>query len=284
MPQCEHSNCDRTPSWWRSRRASGATVDQMWYCSQECLEAVLRERMTEVTAPSAVVPRLPGVRLGALLRHHRACPPEKIAAALVAQVTSRLRLGEQLRSMGAVEPHALLRALADQAGVSYLAAVDPAKVQDAPGGLSLEAVQALRVMPIAPPDQGRIRVAFAAPVPRAALTAFRQQTGWVPEPFLVSDEDWQALVDHYGTSAAGRAAAGGTPVTFTREHDAARAVRRLAQAAMTARSTTMSEARWGHYIWVRLQGGGAGFDLLLDHAGAAARPQEGTWQAATTSL
>ncbi|HUU35018.1 MAG TPA: hypothetical protein VMW48_13220 [Vicinamibacterales bacterium] len=284
MPSCAHSACTRPTSWWQPRPGAGATLDESWYCSQACVEAILLERVTGMRMPTNVVPRLPGVRLGALLRHHRACPPEQITAALAAQAESRLRLGEQLRSMGAVEPYALLRALADQAGVSYLATVDPVKVHDAPGGLSIDAIQALRIVPIAPPDAtGRIRVAFPAPVPRAALTALRQQTGWVPEPFLVSDEAWLALLEHYGTAAVAGAATGDLPVAFAREHDPVQAVRRLAEVVMAARTATMSEARWGHYVWVRLQGGGAGFDLLLDSARAPAQEQEDTWRAATTS-
>ncbi len=283
MPQCAHNTCTNTPRWWQARKPAGATLDEQWYCSQPCVEAVLLERLTGVRTTTEVVPRLPGVRLGALLRLHRACPPEQITAALEAQAQSRLRLGEQLRSMGAVEPHALLRALADQAGVSYLASVDPSRVKDAPGGLSLDAIQALRVVPISAPDGDRIRVAFPAPVPRAALTAFRQQTGWTPEPFLVSDDAWLALLEHYGAAAPGRRDGAALSVAFAREHDALQAVRRLAEVVMTARETTMRDARWGQYLWVRLQGGGAGFDLLLDHADPTAQQGEDTWRVATTS-
>ena len=283
MPQCAHNPCTNTPRWWQARTGAGATLDEQWYCSQSCVEAVLLERLTGVRMTTEVVPRLPGVRLGALLRLHRACPPEQIAAALAAQAQSRLRLGEQLRSMGAVEPQALLRALADQAGVSYLASVDPSRVKDAPGGLSLDAIQALRVVPISAPDGDRIRVAFPAPVPRAALTAFRQQTGWTPEPFLVSDDAWLALLEHYGASAQARVDNPTLSVAFARERDTVQAVRRLAEVVMTARETTMRDARWGQYLWVRLQGGGAGFDLLLDHADPTAQQREDTWRAVTTS-
>ncbi len=283
MPQCAHSGCDRTPRWWQRRSGAGATLDEVWYCSRSCIEAVLLERLTGVRMTTHVVPRLPGVRLGALLRLHKACPPEQIAAALEAQAQSRMRLGEQLRLMGAVEPHALLRALADQAGVSYLASVDPTTVHDAPGGLSVDAIQALRIVPISAPVAGRIRVAFPAPVPRAALTAFRQQTGWTPEPYLVSDDAWLALLEHYGTSAPGRPAASDLSLAFAREHDAVEAVRRLAEVVVASREATMRDVRWGQYVWVRLQGGGAGFDLLLDHAGAPTPQEEDTWRAATMS-
>src|SRR4051812_20767112 len=120
MPQCAHNTCTKAPRWWQSRSGPGATLDEHWYCSQGCVEEVLLERLRGIRAATELVPRLPSVRLGALLRLQRACAPEKIDAALAAQAGSRMKLGEQLRAMGAVEQPALLRALAEQSGVSYL--------------------------------------------------------------------------------------------------------------------------------------------------------------------
>lgn len=265
------------------RAPAGASLDGAWYCSQACVEGVVRARLQAAPPAPDFRPRLPNVRLGALLKHHRACPPEQIDRALEAQAGSRLKLGEQLRSMGAVDPQALLRALADQAGVSYLAAVDASRVHDAPGGLSLDAIQALRLVPIGPPDGDRIRVAFPAPVPRAALGIFRQQTGWTPEPYLVSDDDWIRLLEHYGSRHGRPLGQDDLSMGFARERDLDAAARRLAQVVMAAGEARMRDARWGSYVWVRLQGAGAGFDLLLDQAAHDAEEGAESWQAATTS-
>jgi hypothetical protein len=70
---------------------------------------------------------------------------------------------------------------------------------------------------------------------------------------------------------------------FAREHDPQEAARRLAQVVMAAGEARMRDARWGHYVWVRLQGAGAGFDMLLDRAPEARPEGAGSWQAATTS-
>ncbi len=282
MPPCASESCTRPTRWWRFGVTRGATLDGQWHCSQECVEAVVRARL-HVVAPGQEVRPRPGIRLGTLLRHQGAVAPAQIAAALEAQAESRLRLGEQLRSMGAVDPQALLRALAEQAGVSYLAAVDVSRVHDAPGGLSRDAIQALRIVPIGTPESGRIRVAFPAPVPRAALSIFRQQTGWMPEPFLVGDDEWLALLEHYGASSRGRVPAETVSMGFARERDPQEAARRLAQVVMATGDARMHDARWGHYVWVRLQGAGAGFDLLLDQAPEARPEGAGSWQAATTS-
>ncbi len=281
MPPCASDACARQSRWWRVGASRGATLDGQWHCSQACVEEVIRERLLGLPVTAEIRAR-PSLRLGALLRQQQACPPDRIAAALAAQAESRLRLGEQLRSMGAVEPKALLRALADQAGVSYLAAVDVARVHDAPGGLSLDAIQALRIVPVSAPEAGRIRVAFPAPVPRTALSVFRRQTGWIPEPFLVSDDDWLQLLEHYGARSEGRESAEQIAMGFARETDPLEAAHRLAQVVMAAGDARVSEARWGHYIWMRLQGAGAGFDLLLDWAPEAHPEGAGPWQAATT--
>jgi hypothetical protein len=282
MPPCASETCTRQSRWWRLA-ARGATLDGQWLCSQACIEEVIGARIHDVPAATAARRRGPVIRLGALLQHQGSVPPAQIAAALEAQAGSRLRLGEQLRSMGAVDPQVLLHALAEQAGVSYLASVDLARVQDGPGGLNLAAIQALRLVPIGPPEAGRIRVAFPAPVPGAALTIFRQQTGWLPEPYLVSDDDWLALLEHYGARSRGRLSAEQIAMTFARERDVHEAARRLAQVVMAAGDAQMRDARWGPYVWVRLQGAGAEFDLLLDQASDAVPEGVETWQAATTS-
>lgn len=283
MPSCASERCRGGARWWRMRAPAGATLDGAWYCSQDCVEGVLRARL--YAAPPSVVtrPRLPNVRLGALLKHHRASTPEQIDRALEAQAGSGRRLGEELREMGAVDPQALLRALADQAGVSYLLNVDVSRVHDAPGGLSLDAIQALRLIPIGPPAGERIRVACPAPVPRAELTIFQNQTGWTPEPFLVSDDHWVALLEHYGARSGRRLGQDDLSYGFARERDTDEAARRLAQVVMAAGDARVRDARWGEYVWVRLHGAGAGFDLLLDLA--VDRDMEGdeTWPAATTS-
>jgi hypothetical protein len=70
---------------------------------------------------------------------------------------------------------------------------------------------------------------------------------------------------------------------FARERDLDAAARRLAQVVMAAGEARMRDARWGSYVWVRLQGAGAGFDLLLDQAAHDAEEGAESWQAATTS-
>ncbi|MGE0362226.1 MAG: hypothetical protein AB7H93_17945 [Vicinamibacterales bacterium] len=280
MPQCASESCGRRRRWWQGASV-GVTLDGAWLCSRECVEGSVRARLGEPRpGPTAAPGGRPPLRLGALLRHQRACRPDQIDAALAAQGESHLRLGEQLRAMGAVQGPAVLRALAAQAGVSYLAAIDVERVHDAPGGLPLDVVLALGVLPLGPADGTRMRVAFPAPVPRPALTALRTQTGWTPEPYLVGDDDWLELLRHYGAGLEARGRRVDPPVA-----DADDAVLRLTEAVLAAGRADLRDARWGGYVWLRVVGGPAPVDVVFGHGGDELEaPKEETWPVATTSL
>jgi hypothetical protein len=230
-------------------------------------------------AVTVVIPTVPPTRLGTILRHQGACGSNAIERALEAQRHSRLRLGEQLLEMGLTERQPLLRALAAQAGVSYLANVDGAIVRKAPGGLSSDAVRALGLVPIADAVGGRIRVACPAPLPRRSLGCFRQLTGWTPEVFLVSDSDWPTLIDNYGADVQD-GAADRPMAAFVLAQTLSDAAAGIADAATRARNTMVKEARWEPYTWIRVQGHGAATDVVFAHSLSI---EEESCPAATTS-
>jgi hypothetical protein len=239
-----------------------------------------RERLAIGVERAAGAPRVPPLRLGTLLAARGVCNTESLSRALDAQRESGLRLGEQLRVMGAVDRDAVLTALATQFGVRCLPGFDPASVRPAPGALAPQAVAALGVAPISEPVERRIRVACPAPIPRRALAALRQLTGWTLEVYLVTDEDWDAILEHYGADAASPA----PHPSFTLTSDLAEAATSVAAAATRARQATLVEARWDNYVWFRIEGP----DVLEDICVALPERHESTieeaaWLAATTS-
>jgi hypothetical protein len=253
VARCAAESCGRWCPELLVRRGVGSYVDSAWFCSRTCVEQMVRRRLIEARPVAAGIPAVPPMRLGALLRHHGVCGAEAIERALEAQRGSQLKLGEQLFAMGAAEKEGVLRALAAQAGVGYLATVDTQGVREAPGGLSPNAVRALGLVPVSEEEEGRIRVACMAPVPRRALSAFRRLTGWIPEAYLVADADFQALVRNYGADVDGE-----RPVreltSFSQTESLADAAARITAAATRGGDTTVTEARWEPYTWVRVQG------------------------------
>jgi len=236
------------------RGQAGVYVDEAWYCSTACVALAARNRLHDelASAPTpTAMPTVPTVRLGALLRHQGAITAADLTAALEAQKTSKLRIGEQLIAMGATNADAVLKGLAAQFGVSYLCAVGPSRVHDSPAGLSRDEVRALNVVPFSVNNTiGSVMVACTAPVPRAALAALRQLTGFVPEPYLVTDANFDLLLAEYGrSSSAARAAR-----HFVRMRGVLEAAERIAAVAAEERAISVTEAHCAPYMWVRVAG------------------------------
>jgi hypothetical protein len=279
MARCSANDCNR----WRPgllQHVSGVTISDRWFCSRPCVEQMAHDLLLDALPQPAGIPGLAPSRLGTLLRHYRALTAAQLEEALRAQHQSGLMLGAQLLALKLVDSETIVRALAAQAGVRYLPFVDPECVRSAPGGLSRNAVRALGLVPFSEvSDDGRIKVACVAPLPRAALTALHQLTSWTPEPYLVSDDDLERLQQAYGVDAAGRLAAGAGS-GFVRARSVSEAAACIATAATSARRTTMTEASLVQYTWVRVRGAGVTQDVLFAPAGA----EEIACQAAATSL
>ena len=255
MARCSHHDCRR----WRPdtlvRYANlGLRVDGAWFCSTRCVEFSAKRRLLGVRPPTASVPPIPALRLGVLLLHQGAITSMQLTKALGAQRATGRPLGAQLQDMHMADAETVLRGLSAQAGVSYLTAVDPTCVRSAPGGLSPDEVRALGVVPIQVDETHRLLVvACQAPLPRAALSALRQLTGWTPEPLLVSDADWQVLTRAYGSDTVRRQ----QRVVFDRVRDIDDLAARIAAAAAKDGAVTMTETHYDRSTWVRVEGVGA---------------------------
>lgn len=266
MPRCARAECGRwRPDLLVKNARLGLRFDGQWFCSGACIETSARRRLS-VPRPMSLRPAsLPPLRLGTLLIHLGAATPAILKQAADAQRLSGLRLGAQLRAMGAVSATDVLRALSAQAGVGYLTHVDANCVREAPGRLSLDVIRALGVVPVeADPYAQRLRVACIAPVPRTAIGALFELTRWAIDPLLVSDEHLEPLIAAYGEALQSR-----TPTvaahTVHRVDDAAA---HIAQAASEAPNVRMTEARFDPYVWVRLESDARVEDVLLSTAPA----------------
>ena len=279
MPQCTHTECRRWRPQILVRYAKlGLRVDGLWFCSTTCVTEATSTRLSQVPAQRYASPRLPPLRLGTLLIHAGAITPTQLNEALRSQVSSGLKIGAELQRLGHTAAADVLRALATQAGTSYISGIDPRSVRPAPGGLSAQEVQALGIVPFRLVEDDRlVMVACTAPVPRAALGALHQLAGYRPVPYLVSDEEFDALASAYGTD--GTAAQPQVRMAWVDSvHDAAR---RIAATAAREGDVTVSGARLDPLMWVRVTGK-HGVDAMLVTAGDT--PSEGTepWLADTT--
>jgi len=238
------------PGW-----STGLRYNGHWFCSRACVEHAARTGFERPAIMPPALSALPPLRLGALLRHAGAITESHLNAALEAQRASGRRLGRELCSLRVVEPETVLRALANQAGVSYFAAFDVARVRRETSWLASDTVRALGLIPFeADESQRRLKVVCTAPVPRISLRALQQLTGWAPEPFLVDDDIWDHALRLYRGDHTGDVMTVGTV-------DAA--VARVADAAQAQRSITVRSAAFDNFTWVRIEGARQVSDLLV---------------------
>lgn len=275
MARCAHESCGR----WRPDALTGhvgLSFEDRWYCSTDCLAQVVRGRLADVgrVRPHAYV--TPAIKIGLLLMGQGAISRPDVDQALALQRSSGLRLGAQLKELGRVSSMDILRALASQARVGYLTAVNLGRVRQGPGDLTRETIRALGVVPFeVDAARHRLKVACVAPLPRLSLSALRAVTGWEAGAFLVSDEQWPAIVDAYGAARAGDE----TPAHsgFVRSVDEATA--RIVSAAAEGRVSRMIHTVGDPWLWVRLEGSQTAEDLVLS---LGQESMESLWQAALT--
>jgi hypothetical protein len=260
MARCAHSECRQWRPGLLVRAAGlGLFLDDAWYCSPQCLGTAVRHRLAHAApvAPS-VTPTSSQPRLGGVLAVQKRLAPDLLEQAAAAQERTGLRIGMQLVELGVVSTFDVLKALAAQNGIGFLTSLDPGRLTNAPGNLSLAVVRALGVIPFeADRRHDVLKVACMAPVPRGSLAALRDLTGSIIEPYLVADDQWPALLKAYGS---GSAAGVPTPTLVT---DLESLAARVAEAARRSRSGHMSEARCDDKLWVRLDAGGQVEELLL---------------------
>jgi len=287
--RCAHDTCARwVPDFLALRPGHDLRFDDAWYCSQRCLEAETRVRLEQAPSPGTTFPRGQNVsRLGALLVHRKLVTSATLEQALAGQQVSGRRLGAELVAMGVLQPADLLRALATQDRAGYLMAVDPARVRTAPGGLSRDVVEALRVVPMEADDErGRLVVACPAPLPRPSLAVLRALVVATVEPLLVADDVFAALFEAYGTAPA-------QPARVTRAASLRDATEQIALAIKSGRARRVQPVRCEPWVWIRLDGGSSPEEIVLPSRavhvpepaahGHVISKEGASWQAAPTA-
>jgi hypothetical protein len=280
MARCGWTECRSwRPDLLAERGRAGVVFDGAWYCSRSCVERAAARALEAAGRPvpsTGPIP-IPPLKLGMLLVHQGALTPVQLEAALMAQRGSGLRLGELLRREKTVGRLALLQALAAQSGAPYLPVLDPSVVRHAPAALSPNAVRALGLIPFEVDlERRRVKVVCAAPVPRLALRALAELTGWVADPFIVDDEQMPLLHQAYAAGLAERHRAG----DLARPTSIPAAAAHIAQVAVRRQGTRLRHVRCDPFLWIRLEGGQDPDDVIVR---AGVKAQEQPWQAEHTS-
>jgi hypothetical protein len=256
------------------QRWSALRFNDAWYCSRACVEHAALRGLAQAAAMSlAETPRRP-LKLGVLLQHAGVISQAQLDTALSASVATGLRIGRQLEQLGFVTSEMVLRALARQAGVSYLSAFDVNRVRNAPVALPEAMVRSLGLVPFeADAELKQAHVICAAPLPRAAMRAFARLTGWTPQAYLVTDRVFEAALDAYRPADDAEILHAATTV-----ENIGSAAAHVADTAVAARTVTMRQAAYDNRVWVRVEGMQRVSDLIITN-----EQQEGLCRVALTA-
>jgi hypothetical protein len=261
MPRCAEPSCGR---WRPTVGFAGGMLASIrfngrWYCSRACVESAAREGLDAPAALAGSAAALPPPRIGVLLRYQGLINDAQLGASLDEQRRTGMKLGAQMCTLGFVDGDVVLRALAEQAGVSYLTSFDLRRVRGV-STLPIPTVRALGVVPFdVDEDDKRVHVICGAPMPRTALRALAKLTDWTPEPFFVRDDVLAAALEAYRPADA----AGHDVQTVP---DLTAAAKRVADAAAREREVTMRHATCDDYVWVRVEGKDRVSDVMVTRA------------------
>jgi hypothetical protein len=267
MPRCADQTCGRwRPNLTPLRRVTGAVkqigalqFNGLWYCSRGCVEQAVRTGLSEERAHIRSLSGLPPLKLGVLLRHAGVVTQPEIDAALEATARTGLKIGEQLERLGYATPEEVLRALATQAGVKYLATFNANRVARSPVPLPAAIIRALGLVPFEADEVlKKLSVVCAAPVPKAAMRALIRLTGWAPEIYLVTDRTFQAALDAYEPAQEAERSHKALAVANLNA-----AATHVADMVAQACAVTMQHAQCNTYRWVRVNAPQQVSDLLV---------------------
>jgi hypothetical protein len=122
-------------------------------------------------------------------------------------------------------------------------------------------------------------VACVAPVPKAALRAMKRVTGYTAVPYLVSESDFDTLLEAYGADVS-TAPDNIATVRALKVDGIHAAAQRIAATAQDERSVRLAQAYVEPFTWVRVAGPHRVEALFVSNGDENA--QEKRWQAATT--
>jgi len=250
-PRCMSDFCHRPPSLWQRwwARNEGTWLEENWYCSSECFEDGLGQRLEQVSAsgprPARQTKRLP---LGLVMLSQAEITAEQLRQALSLQRSvGNGRIGEWLVRMGAVTEEQVINALAAQQGCPVFA---PRMVQSLPA--TMHWPQPLsgdyRAVPVFYSEaQSSLYVGFLETVDHGLLYSVEQMLRCRTEPCIVPASVYVQNLERPLPPGSSETIAINQRLS---SFEVARAVSNYAQ-HVGARRCMMT--RCSHHLWVRLE-------------------------------
>lgn len=199
FPQCSEDACHARSKRLAlpRRRGAGTYLGQKWYCSVPCLLPSLERSVTEVLpGGEPAVERPHRVPIGLLLVRRGAINSEQLRRALALQSErGEGRLGDWLRSMGAVTEADITRALAMQCGCPVFPLERDLGYRLCAGLVPLSLSEVYGMLPVFhSQDRSLLYVAFTGAVNHALLYGIEQILGCRTVPCIAAESAYAAAM------------------------------------------------------------------------------------------
>lgn len=249
LPRCADASCRRTRIWQRAcLRREGVELGGRWFCSPQCFEAALRQRLERGGSSNRrPVPARHRIPLGLMMLSRGQLNNHQLRSALEAQRLHGGRIGQWLENMGYATEQQVTAALGLQWACPVLPSLsvgDPRCAQMVPFAL----LKRFRMLPLrSVPETQTLFVAFSERLHYAALNSIEDMLDCRTQPCLAGSSRLELMLENMGrTRFPGE-------YLFPGLHDACEMARIAAGYALKLGARRARVANCGEYVWIRLE-------------------------------
>ena len=241
-----------------SKKREGIHIGDQWYCSPDCFEDTVQDRLTELCrqGSSPALTRRFRVPLGLILLSRGSINNDQLQFALSKQRTEPRRIGDILVGLGYVTEGQVTSAVATQWGYPVFSLDGRVPLTQVRLPLSLLELHSILPVHFAPTAR-KLMIGFVNRVDNGLLQAIEQMTATVTVPCFITPSDFNL---QFGWLAVANRK---EEVRFDRVTSPLEMARIVRSYAVEVAAEEARFSRFSDHIWSRIRGHRHEIDLLF---------------------
>jgi len=241
-----------------SRKREGIRIGDQWYCSPDCFEEIVQDRLAELCRPGITPPltRRFRVPLGLILLSRGCINNDQLQFALKKQSTDRRRIGDILAGLGYATERQVTAAVAAQWGYPVFSL--EGRVAETQIQLPLSLLELHSILPVHySPTARKLMIGFVNRVDNGLLHAIEQMTATVTFPCFITPSDFNLQLAWLARAIRKE------EVRFDRVTSPFEMARIVRSYAVEVAAEEARFSRFSDHIWSRVVGRRHEIDLLF---------------------
>lgn len=254
QPECRANSVLRAVS----RRKNGIRLSGDWYCSPECFELAIRDRLPRLfsSGRAPVDSRRSRMPLGLLLLSRGEISSEQLRTALANQRTSGERIGEVIQRLGFAREQQITSAVAAQWGYPVFSLRN--RALQVPIHIPAPILEFYQVLPVHYAGIGRkLLIGFVNAVEHRLLYTIEHMTGCTAVPCFITATEHRTHLHSFTIRRSDH------EVVFERGGSIQEMARIARSYAVQIGAEEARLASCGDYVWARVTGQRQEMDLLF---------------------